>query len=110
MIIGPNLPKALPVASFDKGTRFKELLLKKQEMRDNLDIKKSFSASFDDAMKEMKNSANLVEKIQNKGEFSPDKLVQWQYSAGLSFFKVQMFCRVTEQGASTFKNFTQMQV
>lgn len=109
MIIGPMPAAKVPqISPIDKGNRFKNILVKKQESF--ADNKNSILKNFNEALVEMQKTGNIIEKVQNKSAYSPDKLVQWQFHTGHSLLKVQMFCRIAEQAATTLKNFTQMQV
>jgi len=118
--IGPNPIFATDIITPGHETNsissFKDILLKKRQAIKTAPIPESETKTttlthvVKDMMDNHEQATKSIKSFMTRTDYSVEKLLAMQYKTGLLFLREQMFCKTAELSASTFKNFTQMQI
>jgi hypothetical protein len=119
MAVGPALASKMgnSQAAIEKGASFKQIMANKQEMSHakpppsapTLSVN-SWSRVLNDMAINHEAATKSIKSSMVRTNYTPEKLLNFQYETGILLLREQMFCKTAELSANTLKNFTQMQV
>lgn len=98
------------------GTLFKDVLNSKQHERlKTASVKEERQPSpvkkvLNEILTTHEITAQSLKISGSRTNYTPEKLLSFQYKTGFLLLREQMFARTAELSANTLKNFTQMQV
>jgi hypothetical protein len=73
-------------------------------------VETNLKTMVNDVVKNHEAAAQTIKSFMARTDYSPERLLAIQYRTGVLFLREQMYCKTAELSATTFKNFTQMQV